>query len=125
MSLPCIRILQCSQVFRIQLFRFFLANLSFSTVSAAYILPLSLLELCFSLLVGLITAILFFSLLLCSGRYSKLSGYPLQVLVPVGFILLSLTHFLFFSLTLILLLILTLAHSIKEYTTYCNQCNTA
>ena len=74
---------------------FFLANLSFSTVSATYILPLSFLELCFSLLVGLITAILFFSLLLCSGRYSKLSGYPLQVLVPVGFILLSLTHFLF------------------------------
>ena len=27
------------------------------------------------------------------GRYSKLSGYPLQVLVPVGFILLSLTRF--------------------------------
>lgn len=27
------------------------------------------------------------------GRYSNLSGYPCQVLVPVGFILLSLTRF--------------------------------
>ena len=70
---------------------FFLANLSFSTVSAIYILPLSFIELCFSLLEGSFPEISSFSLLFYYGCYGKLSGYPLQVLVPVGFILLSLT----------------------------------
>lgn len=71
---------------------FFLANLSFSTVSETYILHSFLLGFCFSLLEGLFPAITSSSLLLCSGRCNKLSGCTFQALVPICFIPLSLTR---------------------------------